>query len=244
MFMSLPKEHRYSQYKNQTLLWLDTDEESVYHRNIKDAVKRQQLEKCGFTSPNCITYKFNSSGFRSNEFTDAPGFIALGCSYTVGIGLPIDQVWPSLVSERTGLAAWNLGIGGGSMDTCFRLLDGYIEELKPKFVMLLRPAASRFEIYDHLGVKNILPNMDPGSEHPELQKLWYAYDQNQIINFYKNTIAITHLCNMHNVKLIIKDSKADLSINPSPDAYPAARDLSHSGHASHIWCAERFLKDL
>jgi hypothetical protein len=242
--MNLTKKHRYSQYRNQTVDWLDTDSETTFQANMQDPIKRQQLEKYDWHLPKCITYKFNSHGFRSEEFSSGAGFIALGCSFTAGIGLPIHQVWPSIVAERIGLQAWNLGIGGSSMDTCFRMLANYIEELCPKFVMLLRPHLGRFEIHNHQGPTNILPNMGLRSEHPEIQKLWYAYEQNQIVNFYKNTIAIEYLCNKHNVKLIIKDSKEDLSIDPSPDAYPAARDLSHNGAASHVWCAERFLKDL
>jgi hypothetical protein len=239
--MNLTKEHRYSQYKNQTLSWLDTDSEKTFQANMQDPIRRQQIEKYNWHLPNCITYKFNSLGFRSEEFTGAAGFIALGCSFTSGIGLPIDQIWPSIVSQQTGLQAFNLAQGDGSMDTCFRLLSGYIKELDPKFVMLLRPVSSRFEIHNEAGPHNVLINVP---RYSEMQKVWYADEQNQLVNFYKNTLAIQYLCQVNNVKLIIKDSKEDLSIDPSPDAYPAARDLLHNGHASHIYCAERFLKDL
>ncbi len=52
--------------------------------------------------PTDCLYHFNSLGFRGEEFDPAARlkiFVA-GCSYTFGLGVPHDQIWPTLLKQR------------------------------------------------------------------------------------------------------------------------------------------------
>jgi hypothetical protein len=243
--MNISKYHRYSNCAGQTLKWLDSDNHEVYKRNICVPEKLELIKQFGWDNPDIITYNMNSAGFRTNEFDQESSYIALGCSFTTGIGLPNDQIWPTLVSKQTGKQVWNLGIGGSSMDTCFRLLYNYINNLNVQAVLFLRPSGLRFEIYYNNRIEFAMPSKTPESTLlTNTVKLWYADQQNEFINSTKNTLAIQALCHARNIKLIIKDVETDMCGLPAQYPFPTARDLTHSGFVEHQECARRFIESL
>jgi len=69
-----------------------------------------------------FVYSFNSEGFRSNEFdTKKEVFIALGDSFTMNLGGPIEFSWPSILSTYLDKAVVNLGVNGIGNDTINKL---------------------------------------------------------------------------------------------------------------------------
>ena len=97
-----------------------------------------------------ITYTFNSYGFRSDEFEeDNDSIIFLGCSHTMGVGLPSNRVWCHLVASSLGLRYFNLGIGAGSLDSAFRVFSEWYPIIKPKYVFLQKPRP-RAEIFSNV----------------------------------------------------------------------------------------------
>jgi hypothetical protein len=243
--MQITKQHRYEQFANQTLKWFDLDKHELWLENMQDPEKRKQLEQFGFGHPDAIDYKINAQGFRSVEFDNTPGFIALGCSFTCGVGLPAEQVWPGMIARATGLNAWNLGLGGCGLDTCFRLLYNYIDVLNPKFVMLLAPDQDRFELHIRDTPVSIMHHTETfGPAHLEqIKQIWYTDDQNSTVNYLKNMLAITQLCNDRQIPLIAQKVKT-LYQNKLDTKWPSSRDLRHVGYAEQRACADQFLREL
>ena len=69
-----------------------------------------------------FTYKYNSYGFRSREFDldeMNPVILTLGCSHTVGVGVPQYDNWPEQFGHNyfPNHSVWNAGLGGASADT-------------------------------------------------------------------------------------------------------------------------------
>lgn len=240
-------QHFWSRHQGTQLQWCDLDSEERWHANMRNSEKRKLLELNGWDQLNAITYKFNSHGFRCQEFNLEPSMIALGCSFTGGVALPEDQIWPSLVASNLNLKLWNLGVGGASMDSCFRLLNHYISQLNVKLVCFLTPPMHRFELFLPTGdIEWAVPNHHNLSNY---QKIWYQHDQNAIQNFNRNRLAIQHLCLIHNIKLIEKDSYSHILKIPSmvdsgQDSVDRARDLEHPGAIGHKLCSEMFLNSL
>ena len=98
-------------------------------------------------------YHENSHGFRCDEFDlimrrPTKKLLALGCSFTYGIGVPEEHTWPKL------LATWlesiygdkidviNLGVPGGSMFQCDMHLN-WFDKFNPDYTVALWPEASR-----------------------------------------------------------------------------------------------------
>ena len=120
-------------HRNTSVNWLNTDSREEFLKNLKN--DHAKLVKNGWIK-NPISYTFNSEGFRSEEFTQDDSILFLGCSVTMGIGLPLVDIFPTKVSTALNLKCQNLGLAGTSSDTAFRLALHYLEKLRPKVVVL------------------------------------------------------------------------------------------------------------
>ena len=226
-----PKHANWSDKK--LTLWDGSDYEKLYQSHIKDPSHRVLLEKYGWIDTT-IEYRFNTQCFRADEFDNRPCGLSLGCSFTRGIGLKEDQTWPSVISKLSGLHFWNLGVGGGAMDTCTRLLDYYINKLKPQFVILLSPPKHRFEFHDD-GFWHVMGINAPNFQ--DFQKVYYAYDENSIINHRRNMLSMQQICAQNNVPFYSWEC-TDNRVFPPVERSDLARDLLHQGPAAQQQLAE------
>jgi hypothetical protein len=103
--------------------------------------------------PGDFTYKFNSDGFRCDEFdlkSELP-ILFIGCSVTEGIGLPVEHTWSYLLHQEirklTGknIPYWNIAQGGAGIDTQASLMYWLSKRIKPTHVFGLLPPFLRRE---------------------------------------------------------------------------------------------------
>ena len=159
-------------------------------------------------------YTINKYGFRTSlEYKNGTS-IALGCSYTFGLGVHEEHTWPYLLSKKINKDIINLGICGGSMDSSYRALKSYIGKYTPEYVFFSIPSALRQHLQyrrddNRVGTLCIMPNGEHREEdkhrkmlHSFLLKNFYSLDENIFVNFYKNLEAIRYLCDSKNIKLI------------------------------------------
>jgi len=218
-------------FANQEIEWLPMDTKELFQKNLK--TKKDLLEKYNWIDRK-FTYQFNSKGFRCDEFEENQNcVIFLGCSFTMGIGLPIEKVWTSLVAKKLKLKCYNLGVGGGSCDTAFRLGYYYIPKLKPKLVVFLRPDLDRLELYDRTQkfIQYGPWNID------SFYKTWMSMDVNSQINRIKNTMALSNICNSNNTNFLHFNTE-DLT------KLDLARDLMHPGIESNRAFSKQVLESL
>lgn len=222
--------HQYSHYANRTLAWLPADSETRYENNL--STNYNQLKEYDWIDKK-FTYRFNTHGFRSDEFTDDPSVMFLGCSNTCGIGLPIEQTWAHIVSNELKLKMINLGIGGSGPDTAFRLANHYISELRPKMVVFHQPSNLRFTL---IGKHNLISDFNPSGNIPSKFETfyheWASNEENFELNGLKHRLAIEAICARNNVKLVVPDDTLF--------RHDFARDLMHAGVKSN----EKFSKDV
>lgn len=209
----------YIEYANTEINWLPMDTEKLYNLNLK--YKKSLLEQYNWIDSN-FTYKFNKHGFRSDEFTNDPSIVFLGCSITAGIGLPIEATWPTLVANHLNLRCYNLGIGGASNDTAFRLAHVWIEKLKPQIVVFCQTYAERYELHSSTG---IISNI--AKECGDFYNHWLSNNNNSLLNSIKNRLAINQLCNQFGIKFVHTDVNDVVVIDK-------ARDLAHPGIKSNL----------
>jgi hypothetical protein len=231
--------HEYSKYANQTLDWVPMDTKELYAENLRN--NHANLEKFGWLN-NTVSYKFNSYGFRSDEFSLEPNMVSLGCSHTCGIGIPIENSWTSIVSNNLNLKNFNLGVGGSSNDTAFRIAHNWLPQLKPKVVVYLSPDRCRFEYHSSPDIRNYGP-----WSNDALWKSWISDDTNSDVNFLKNTLAIKNICNDLNIKLIHVEYNNLSSLGVLGiynNDYDLARDLAHDGIKANQSIANYILSKL
>src|SRR3712207_3164408 len=77
---------------NAVLKWYPSGTEDNYHKRGNKAF-----------GPDDIEYRLNEHGYRADRLDpDSPNLkiMFLGCSFTFGTGLPLEQVWTKIITER------------------------------------------------------------------------------------------------------------------------------------------------
>lgn len=244
--------HDGQQYAGQDLEWLPTDTKEHYEELIKDPKHYEYFKQQGWTEPGAITYKINRQGFRSDEFDNSECMIALGCSYTLGTGLPVDTTWPQLVGKSIGLKVANLAWNGFSADSCYRMLRYWIDQLNCKLVCMLTPPTHRVEVFmdqDFCPVKYYVPVMtympqgmsDHWNPNDVFLNNWFAAPENAIINNEKNRMAIKQLCAERSIPCFIEEASVHMAQSREEIGY--ARDHFHGGPIIHNRLATGFIND-
>ena len=206
--------------------------------------KKEYIQSKGWDQPGAITYKFNSDAFRSEEFDPAAdNLVALGCSFTMGVGLPIQSIWPSLLGHELNLHVCNLGWGGFAADSCFRVAEYWIPYLNPKLVVFLVPQQSRLEIIVDENTGNPIRLM-PGTfeHHPDLSgfiKHWFGQDENSRLNSKKNQLAVEAICHQLGIPILCYESDQEMCGRNRLDV---ARDR-HAGPDTHKKFTEKIIND-
>jgi len=195
----------------------DSDTEENYQRNPSPHWAEHSL-----------SYKYNNQGFRSREFeiqTDNPILLTLGCSHTVGVGIPVADNWPEQLGSKyfNNHVVYNAGLGGASADTVTRLATNLIPILKPDIVAILWPSLYRFETYhngkDKIGTEFIGPwNINDFVSQFE--------DNNIYNNQAKNKLIVNLLQKIYNFKVIELDVDEEFKVR-QPGGYLSARDGMH-----------------
>ena len=239
----------WSEFANKEVNYFSTDTEKLYQHNLKN--NYQQMELFDWVD-NKFTYKFNSHGFRSDEFT-TDSIMFLGCSITQGIGLPISDSFATIVSKTLNLNCCNLGLERTSANTAFRLAYHYLPIVKPKIVVstLLYPHRLELLLIDR--AIHFIPNpkyqdKDAFSikHYVEYYSKWISQPENYNLNHRKNILAINQLCDDLDIKFVnftdlLSQNKA---IELAQDNVSKARDLVHPGKSTHIKIANMLLNVL
>jgi hypothetical protein len=231
-------------WQGKTLTWCPSDSEKRFNNNISDPEKKKQMEELGWDRKS-VSYTFNKHGFRADEFTGGEGdsIVFLGCSLTMGIGMTLENTWAYKVAHSLGLRRYNLGVGGGGPDMCFRLAYHWIPKLKPKYVVMLTPERSRIElIWGKSGNQTIqyMPNVktDDAFYHR-----WLEYSANADMNLLKCLLGVQSICDQAGVPLIETYVHDYLEQHLSSTDGPA-RDLMHPGRTWNTVVAKSFLEKI
>jgi len=230
----------------QTLDWMPTDTKERFDGLMNDDTHREYFCAKGWDKPGAITYKINKHGFRCKEFEiGSKSIVALGCSYTQGIGLPVETLWPELVGKELELDVYNLAWGGTSSDTCFMLAKYWLSVLRPSLVVMAAPPKNRFDIIRAAGrpeIHTMMPNTTEGEfGNDVILKHWMADERNQDLNNAKNKLAVQALCYNLGIPCLTYDAHEYFARSREEVEY--ARDHMHAGPRGHKLFAERILDD-
>jgi hypothetical protein len=239
-----PPPHFGQYMANQELEWLPTDTKENYEKLIQNPEHQQYFADLGWDQPGAITYRFNSQGFRADEFDSGPYMMALGCSYTVGIGLPDADTWARQTATALGMKCANLAWGGYSADSCYRLAEYWVPELRPAYVCMLVPPRSRLEVLlDHPDLKFevFMPQSQSSlfSPNDHYLKHWYLNEENAKINQRKNIRAVRQLCADLAIPCTVYNADDHMWWDRETIGY--ARDYMHGGPKIHKILADKFI---
>ncbi len=211
-----------SNRKNSNLEWLAKDTFDSFQCGKKD---NPEIKTYGVSD---FTYKFNSHGFRSDEFINdnKSKILFAGCSFTEGIGLPIEHTWGYLTNQKLFNSSnfYNCARSGMSIESISRFLIIIIEHLKfrPNTVIFLLPSILRSETFyfDEINSEystfNFIDNQPAlaflkhkqNKNHLKTIEMMYNCNKNKsTIEFIKHAIVYLNLLKMtldkYNIKLIL-----------------------------------------
>lgn len=114
---------------------------------------------------------FDDWGFRNTHVPERTDIVAIGDSHTYGNTAAMDDAWPSVVSRKTGLEVYNLGLGGYGPNQYYHLLMTKGLKLHPKLVICGLYMGDDFEnafsITHGFDYWSFLRNERWESEHPD-----------------------------------------------------------------------------
>ena len=243
---STPPWHPGVKSAGQTSDWMPTDTKERFDDLMNYGPHREYFQAKGWDRPGAITYKINQHGFRCQEFElGSKSIVALGCSYTQGIGLPVETLWPELVGKELNLDVYNLAWAGTSADTCFMLAKYWLPVLRPRLVVMAAPPKNRFDIIRAAGepeFHTVMPNSwDNEFDNGSILKHWWTNDRNQDLNNAKNKLAVQALCSNLEIPCLTYDAHEYFARSREEVEY--ARDHMHAGPKGHQMFSERILDD-
>lgn len=203
-----------------------------------------------------IDYTRNKIGHRSKDFSkvDRNYLLFIGCSLTEGIGIPIENAYPSVVAKHFKIDHYNMGLGGVGPDVIYHNLHQLIklEVKKPKFVFIQWPEPVR---YSHLAndksdrILNYLETKLPKVDIV-IQGSWGLPEEELLVReeeaereFPEIVFQVRQLLNDAGYKFIDyqpfkgvhfgRKYKVELSFNGRVAIVDQARDILHPGIETH-----------
>ena len=242
MFKNTPC-HVQQRYAGQTLLWCSSDSKERFNANLKNDHTKKLLEMNNWLDVEQnfkLTYNINSQGFRSRDITtEHRGFAVFGCSFTMGLGLPYDELYHEQLAKELKLPADNFGVNGASNGLMFRIAQYWLPIVRPHFVIVQTTFKERFEIINQYNVSTV---MSPQWEEVSTQQVfrnWWFTDANSIADKQRNELAIRYLCHKLDIPIFVIDEK-DFT-NPQ---LGLARDIEHPGLPSHQRVANSLVEQI
>ncbi len=239
-------------WANTIRAWIYPDTKELYAKNMKHQ-KDVMLQNNWDTRR--IDYSFNVNGFRVDDLNPADdGIMFLGCSFTFGVGLELEHTWSYRIAKSYSYKCWNLGIGAGSSDMCFRLGNYWIPKLKPKAVCFLIPDHSRIEVLTtrsngtfgtlRLGQWNLSKEYDEEVHRTDTYRTYSMDDNNGKLNRLKNKLALQYICDQLNIPLVCKDVGSAFNFDYMRHTDDIGRDLLHPGIKTNKQIAQLFTNEL
>lgn len=112
--------------------------------------KSTAVKNFGYDNETSVDYRFNSLGYRSNvEFTpDSSAIVLLGNSISFGIGLPLEQTYGEILSQKTGRPVYNFSLGcyGHTNMEQLPLLESILRTFDPFCVIFQINNLNRFRL--------------------------------------------------------------------------------------------------
>ena len=91
--------------------------------------------------PYTVEYRYNSRGFRDNEWPDSIEELknciwCFGDSFTVGLGSPVEHTWVNILQQKTGIRCINVSMDGASNAWITRKINRVSEEINPGLIIV------------------------------------------------------------------------------------------------------------
>lgn len=195
-------------------------------------------------------YFHNNWGFRSIDeenyvLNDENDIWCFGCSFTVGIGVPVLNTWPAVIRKLTNYRkVKNFGVQGCGIQTIYRLMNSWYNavDVKPKEIFVLGAFEGRSEVWCDTSETYFLqqPNM-----------FWdKPYDIEEVERTYKDLIpkvdSFKNITTRIDIQSLVRETLDNKTYGKSRDSSEQVEKkfnvYGHPGKDFHKYTANKFLE--
>jgi hypothetical protein len=185
---------------NRFSTWHLSDNLDTYNKYLKNNSVSKWTDDWG--------YKFNSYGFRSDELDEqaTKRIYVIGCSYTLGEGLPFEKTWSQqfkklycekFPNEKVNLL--NFAQSGGSNDYISRMIIAQMNDIKPDLAIVQFSYMNRAEMLK----KDYCRTFGPWDGEDDIKAYYYLYNKyNALIEMIKHMLQVQQYCELNNINYI------------------------------------------
>jgi hypothetical protein len=185
-------------------------------------------------------YKINELGLRG-KLNKNSEILAVGCSYTFGVGLPQEGVWTSILSEQINKDILNLGIPGSTIrKICESTIKHVSKHGKPKTIFALFPGFFRGMLIEDTDFYSSSRNIEPKKQHKIEKQISFQsdiyYDRNKRYIYFKNIDQPQFLKSKEqNIRYMENVFSPHQLISDSIDSISVLQDFCYSHGIDFYW---------
>ncbi len=219
-----------------------------------------------------IVYDMNEHGYRSNSIKEKSDFniLTLGCSWTMGIGLNVDETWPMLIGNEFG-KTFNYSMYGVSTSFVAKTFYKFVSsQFTPNLVLIMWPGFSRRDYmkddgsFKKVGGFRTAHSKDIvwKNETEDLLFLELRNDYQDLMIFWESYKFVETIAKLYNIKIfhtvagyyydVFKELQPELNYTINYHGFfepkncykndKLARDGEHPGKNWHYNFSQEFLK--
>jgi len=187
--------------------------------------------------PECeVAYQYNDYGYRSVEsYTKlldvSDKIVCIGCSFTFGIGLELEETWPTQLSTLLNKPVLNLSFPGGSHGYIIWQLLNTLRNVQTDNIFVVIPPKGRFFELTEYGFENT--NRLEGDSIENTKFVVESAENDDLL--------LKSLCKYHNIPYI---ECYEFGQPYHQEWLPPARDGGHFGEKWNKFIAEQFYKNI
>jgi hypothetical protein len=205
---------------NSEVKFAHTDSEESYNTNLKAYGDNWHYANYP------ITYKFNKLGYRMKQLEDVDYdnyYAFFGCSFTVGIGLKLEDTFVHKISQLANVDYINASMGGSSIDYAYYNFVNLIERApkKPKIVIINWPSIYRtFYWTDYTKTQFMLPSLIADGHWKRTYEDFIVMDHQVFNRFDIIRTSIKLVCKLANIPLFEMSTHQDIEDKEFIQRYP------------------------
>lgn len=192
---------------NQTISipFIDTSEKHMSEEAIKNKKTSYSIDSVDYTVNNYGLRISNNSPLLKKNLD----MMAFGCSFTYGVGIPVEELWSELVFNTFNFNGLNFGYPGSSVTKIIRHIINIVPFYQPKSIIILLPHYCREEIVlkdlneDKITTYDFIPGyIDSGTPTAKREGEKFTSNLNfddRKANVIKNLILLKYILEVNNI---------------------------------------------
>ena len=183
-----------------------------------------------------VVYDFNDFGYRANHdygpILNENKIVCIGCSFTEGVGLYIEETWPYILSQKLNKPYIQLSIAGASAGYVMWQLKNVIENIQTENIYVFNPPFGRvFELTDKW-----FDNQNSWEYESRNEKHLQTNSENL---YHLNDFLLKSIVQNYNINFVDGGMSADFD-----KKWGKARDGHHFDVNFQEYVANQFLKNI